>query len=210
MAYCNLCNKKIGFLDNSYPKFPGDSVGVCMECSKFADEKVTPIVKQMALELKSSIEITNVIIHKYPELERNKLYIKRYVEYVLAEVYKKDSQMDELNRKCSEIMLTTGYSFDGYKITEYHAVISGEVAVGPGFFSETIVGISDISGIISGNYSEKMRTAKEAVLEQLKMRAVMIGANAIISVDFDYLTFADNIIGISANGTAVQIEKENN
>ena len=34
-----------------------------------------------------------------------------------------------------------------------------------------------------------------------------MGANAVIGVDFDYLTFSNNMIGVVANGTAVNIEK---
>lgn len=38
--------------------------------------------------------------------------------------------------------------------------------------------------------------------------ALVAGANAIIGVDFDYITFNNNILGVSANGTAVVIQKE--
>ena len=34
-----------------------------------------------------------------------------------------------------------------------------------------------------------------------------LGGNAIIGVDFDYITFGNNMIGVVANGTSVVIEE---
>ena len=34
----------------------------------------------------------------------------------------------------------------------------------------------------------------------------MLAANAIIGLDYDYVTFGQNVVGVIANGTAVFIE----
>lgn len=52
-----------------------------------------------------------------------------------------------------------------------------------------------------------MRAVKDNAIDQLRARAVCQDANAVIGVDFDYITFGNNMIGVSANGTAVVIEK---
>lgn len=52
-----------------------------------------------------------------------------------------------------------------------------------------------------------MREAKKAAYDQMIHNALVQGANALIGVDFDYITFSNNILGASANGTAVYIEK---
>lgn len=59
----------------------------------------------------------------------------------------------------------------------------------------------------SNSFSQKMRAVKDNAIDQLRARAVCQDANAVIGVDFDYITFGNNMIGVSANGTAVVIEK---
>ena len=52
-----------------------------------------------------------------------------------------------------------------------------------------------------------MIEAKNAAKRRLVEQSVLAGGNAIIGVDFDYITFAGNMLGVSANGTSVTIEK---
>ena len=52
-----------------------------------------------------------------------------------------------------------------------------------------------------------MEKAKEAALDKMIKNSVEAGGNAIIGVDFDYITFAYNMIGVVASGTSVVIEK---
>ena len=40
------------------------------------------------------------------------------------------------------------------------------------------------------------------------MKSDAKGGNAIIGVDFDYITFHGNMIGVVANGTSVILEEE--
>ena len=48
---------------------------------------------------------------------------------------------------------------------------------------------------------------KKLALEDLIKKALYVGANAIIGIDFDIMTLSSNMIAVSANGTAVTIEK---
>ncbi|MCI8389973.1 MAG: YbjQ family protein [Roseburia sp.] len=41
-------------------------------------------------------------------------------------------------------------------------------------------------------------------------KALNVGANAVIGVDLDLMTLTNNMIVVSANGTAVLIEEEKN
>lgn len=86
-------------------------------------------------------------------------------------------------------------------------IISGDVVVGTGFLSELNAGISDVFGTKADGYVKKMRMVKSNAIDILVKEAIEMGGNAIIGVDFDYVTFNNNMIGISANGTAVIIEK---
>ena len=44
-------------------------------------------------------------------------------------------------------------------------------------------------------------------LENMISNAMEIGANAIIGIDFDIITFSNNMIAVSINGTAVVIKQ---
>lgn len=76
--------------------------------------------------------------------------------------------------------------------------------LGTGFLSELEASISDILGTQSEEFSIKLEKARKAALSKLIDDAMNYTEyNAIIGVDFDYITFSNNKIGVIANGTAV-------
>ena len=107
---------------------------------------------------------------------------------------------------CS-LMLTSGYDFEGYNIVEYLGFCSGECVLGTGFLSNLEADISDILGIGSTFYKEKLAKAKGFAAQNLEQQALSRGANAVIGVDLDYTMFSSNMIGVMMNGTAVKIER---
>ena len=80
--------------------------------------------------------------------------------------------------------------------------------MGTGFLSEFTASFADFFGAQSNAFADKLETAKKAAMEKMILKADALGANAIIGVDFDYITFHGNMIGVVANGTSVLIEKE--
>ena len=104
--------------------------------------------------------------------------------------------------------MTTGFSFDGYKINEYKSIVSAQCIIGTGPIAEIAASITDFFGDESNAFSRKLEKAKETAIERLKRKAVGVGANAVIGVDFDYITFTNNMMGVIANGTAVVINKD--
>lgn len=54
----------------------------------------------------------------------------------------------------AELMITSGFNFEGYKITEYIGFYSGECALGTGFLSSLDAGIADFLGSNSNLYEE--------------------------------------------------------
>ena len=109
--------------------------------------------------------------------------------------------------KKSSFLSTTGYGFDGYHITQYLGIKSGEVVLGTGVFSEFSAGVSDFFGVASNTMSTKLTTAKNAALSKLIDACMHVGANAVIGVDIDIMTVGTNMIVACANGTAVYIER---
>ncbi|WP_182389732.1 YbjQ family protein [Dorea longicatena] len=104
--------------------------------------------------------------------------------------------------------VTTGYDFEGYQIVDYKGIVSGDIVLGTGFISEFAASWSDAFGTTSNTFAGKMKTAKQKALKQLMANAMITGANAVIGIDFDYTMFGNNMLGVSANGTAVVIRKK--
>ncbi len=105
-------------------------------------------------------------------------------------------------------LITSGYDFVGYDLIAYHGVVSGEVVLGTGFLSELSASFSDFFGVSSNEFAEKLKSAKNAAKIKLMEEAIKVGGNAIIGVDFDYVVFGNNVIGVCANGTAVEVKKK--
>lgn len=124
-----------------------------------------------------------------------------------SESAKLDDNMEEIIKRNANHLLTSGYNFEGYKIISYNGIVSGEVVMGTGFLSEFSASFDDFFGSTSEAFSEKIVKAKEIALTKMINASCARGGNAIIGVDFDYTTFANNMIAVSANGTSVIIEK---
>lgn len=104
-------------------------------------------------------------------------------------------------------MLTTGYDFEGYTISEYHGLVSGECVIGSGLFSYLEASIANTLGTETSGYSEKMKNAKQLAVEDMIRQSVSLGGNSIIGISYSISNLLNNMIGISVNGTSVTIKK---
>lgn len=107
---------------------------------------------------------------------------------------------------CDKVLMTTGFYFDGFSIEKHIGVFSGECALGTGFLSSLKSDVSDILGMNSKAYTDKLREAKDHALEQLREQTIRAGGNAVIGLSINYTMFSRDIIGVIANGTAVKID----
>lgn len=104
-------------------------------------------------------------------------------------------------------MMTTGYTFEGYKITAYHGVISGESVLGTGFLSSWNASISDMLGAESSAFIDKLKEARQLAKQRVAQASAAAGGNAIIGIDIEYTMFTNDMIGVIITGTSVTIEK---
>ena len=102
--------------------------------------------------------------------------------------------------------MTTGYNFEGYNITNYICLVSGEIVIGTGFLSDFKASVADLSGVESKAYVYKLKDAKKTALRDMIAESVKNGGNAVIGISYEYIVFAGNMIGISVNGSSVKIE----
>ena len=138
--------------------------------------------------------------------------IKAYVHSVINQAEADAKAEEEYEQEVANIMITSGYSFEGYKITKYSGYISGDDA--------TFVPLPMI-GEPADKLKDKMLDAYARIrsqsLKEIKEAAYGLGCNAVIGLDFDYMitdlpaNVGSNypfVLSVTANGTAVLIEKE--
>lgn len=139
--------------------------------------------------------------------EEKDLWKNKWKEESLKLNHKSSINQEEMVNLRFDHLLTSGYNFEGYKIISYNGIVSGEVVLGTGFLSEFSASINDLFGTTSEEFSAKMKQAKDIATSKMIDTSIVKGGNAIIGVDFDYTTFGNNMIAVSANGTSVIIEK---
>jgi len=132
----------------------------------------------------------------------------------------KDEIQRTKNAKLANMLITSGFNFDGYTIVKYSGYISGDDAVeidrgtsGAFFKANQAVNVKDM-------LMDSLAVIRRNALQELKEKAYDLGCNAVIGVDFDYInldpetanvhggtTYLPYIFGVTANGNAVIIKK---
>lgn len=125
----------------------------------------------------------------------------------------------EKQQALSRMLITSGFTFDGYKITKYSGYISGDDVVQIPRELKFFAGTSN-SKSVGEELTKALVNIRRQALIELKSAAYDLGCNAVIGVDFDYITMepeTSNIQGktvylpyvvcVTANGNAVVIEK---
>jgi uncharacterized protein YbjQ (UPF0145 family) len=92
-----------------------------------------------------------------------------------------------------------------YKIK---TLVTSNVTVGTGIFSEFSQGMSDLFGATNTNtgMAHKVNSGEAVARGMLASKAMTIGANCIIGVDIDYGITNNNAATINMQGTAVKID----
>lgn len=228
MGICRVCGKRFTMMSGGEWEYNNTKIELCNSCFSWVKEAKN-IVVDSPEEAKRDLD---KLIQKCEEKYTKEL-LENYCEEITKEGEKiKQCRIEEqqvrqqvreeelearklraerrstLFESVRKMKITTGYDFHGYRITDYKGLASGEVVLGTGFISEWSAGISDFFGTQSGAFADKMIQAKNGAIKKLMEDAHLKGGNALIGVDFDYITFSNNILGVSANGTVVVIEEE--
>ena len=218
MATCINCGKKLNAFNGTYPLWEETSDKFCSHCwEKFDDmkKKVTP---SHASSKEDFISSYGVILKENGFTDSGLNYIADYFDYSLfaeSRAQEKARQEKELADQKASILISSGFSFEGYRITKYSGYISGDDAVQ---IPRSSVWKNNDNG---QNLTDALVKIRRQALKELKEAAFDLGCNAVIGVDFDYITLEPErhdfgggtalepyVICVTANGTAVVIEKE--
>ncbi len=106
------------------------------------------------------------------------------------------------------MIITTTDTISGKEIDRYHGIVSAEVILGANLIKDFFANITDMVGGRSGTYEKVLADGKEMAIEDLKQRALDMGANAVIGCDLDYEAIGDksSMLMVVASGTAVTIK----
>ncbi|WP_283607689.1 putative heavy metal-binding protein [Faecalispora anaeroviscerum] len=106
------------------------------------------------------------------------------------------------------MILTTTNTIEGRRILEYKQIVFGEVVSGVDFIKDFAAGLTNFFGGRSGSYEGELMEARGKAIQELQDRAAALGANAVIGVDIDYevLGTGNNMLMVTASGTAVIVE----
>ena len=145
---------------------------------------------------------------------------KEEVAKRIAEAKKRQAAAEAEKRQALDnMLLTSGFSFEGYKIKKYSSIISGDGSTS--IARGTADSMLSVATDVNKHLNSSLETIREKAIIALKESAFKLGCNAIIGVDFDYITldpetangaggttYLPYIFCVTANGTAVVVEKE--
>lgn len=106
------------------------------------------------------------------------------------------------------MIVTTTPSVEGKRIVDYKGIVFGEVISGVDFIKDFAAGLTNFFGGRSGSYEGELISARENAIAEMINRAAQMGANAIVGVDVDYevLGQGNNMLMVTASGTAVFVD----
>jgi len=103
------------------------------------------------------------------------------------------------------VIVTTTHDIQGKPISDYLGIIVGESIIATNIFRDIGASLRDIVGGRSGSYEKKMNEAREIAVTEMEEKAQELGADAVVGVDIDYETVGNNMMMVSASGTAVKL-----
>jgi uncharacterized protein YbjQ (UPF0145 family) len=140
-------------------------------------------------------------------------------EQAAAQAVERAEQEKNNMQAMASMLITSGFNFDGYTITKYSGYISGDSAISMDRPTQGWLG--DVNKEVGEDLLAGLSQIRRKALQELKEAALALGCNAVIGVDFDYLTldpetatrgggtlYLPFLFAVTANGNAVVIEKK--
>jgi uncharacterized protein YbjQ (UPF0145 family) len=103
------------------------------------------------------------------------------------------------------MIVTTTNTIEGRPVSEYLGVVCAQSVLGVNAFRDVAAGVRNIFGGRSKAYENELSSGVAASIDELEKQAASIGADAVVAVDIDYESVGDNMLMVSASGTAVRL-----
>lgn len=122
-----------------------------------------------------------------------------------------------LNRECDELKHMLLSSFPRVPVISIHNplnwdytaidLVTAQSTLGTGLITDISSGITDLFGVQSEKYNNKIQDGENLCKAALRSKALSLGANAVIAVDVDYTDMggAKSMVCVCMTGTAVHL-----
>jgi uncharacterized protein YbjQ (UPF0145 family) len=107
------------------------------------------------------------------------------------------------------MVITTTNSIENATIEKYLGVVTTNLVIGTGFFSDFTAALTDFFGGMSGTYRRQMDELYQKAYDALSLKASTLGANGVLGfkIDFDEISGKGvQMFMISVSGTAVKLK----
>lgn len=165
-----------------------------------------------------SVNTDEVLVEYNRHLAQEKVRFGQEQQRLSAEQATAEQAELERQRALAGILITSGFNFEGHTITKYSGYISGDGAVSMDRPKHSWFG--GVNKNVGSDLLDGLSHIRQTALAELKEAAYELGCNAVIGVDFDYLTldpetvnnqggtlYLPFLFAVTANGTAVVLEK---
>ena len=102
------------------------------------------------------------------------------------------------------MIVSTTNTAEGHPVREYLGVVSAQSVLGVNAFKDIAAGMRNVFGGRSKSYENELSAGVASVLDEMEKQAEAIGADGVLGVDIDYETVGQNMLMVSASGTAVR------
>lgn len=227
--YCARCGKKVSFFEGVIVQFSNDEgKGVCGECSELFKNTIRPEIESMAKNGESFFTIRDSIAEKYStSYEGSKEYIEDYVTSLIKDDTNSTTQI-KFKEKTKEILVTTCDLKEDYEIIGPVYFQVSNKGIFSSAYSELVRKYSNkiaemkrsgnLSkekadwGFLYGEWSVGQNDFEKAFyisVEELKKKAALLGADAIIGMrqDIDLDTNGFSYFYLQMYGTAVKYKR---
>ena len=109
------------------------------------------------------------------------------------------------------MIITTTNTIENATVEKYLGVVTTNLVIGTGFFSDFVASFTDFFGGMSGTYRRQMDELYQRAYDALSVKASTMGANGVLGfkIDFDEISGKGvQMFMISVSGTAVKLRME--
>jgi uncharacterized protein YbjQ (UPF0145 family) len=103
------------------------------------------------------------------------------------------------------MIVTTTNAVEGRPVTEYLGVVCAQSVLGVNAFKDVAAGMRNVFGGRSRSYENELGAGVAGTMQELEQQAAALSADAVLAVDIDYESVGNNMLMVSASGTAVRL-----
>lgn len=107
-----------------------------------------------------------------------------------------------------DILVTTETSFPEGYVEARLGIVAGESVFGANIFKDIFMEIRDLVGGQSKTMQKVLKDSRAFAMDEMRIEAGKLGANAVIAVDIDYSEIggSKNMMLVAVTGTAVNLK----